>query len=230
MDSDKHPDTRPEALPDKDKLLDQVVDHAPDHVPDHVPEHVHDRPTSSHSSDREQVSWTPHPRPRQAAANLTLPLQDSFEDASDMAPRPDTATDRPQSRARSLMGKRESTLSPPHDSLPLPESESPTDEPAPDVPVVSDNASDDTAKSDELEPHLDATADVAETAETADTKDTKGATETTDTPALDASTDDAPPAKSPLLTAHRISVTSDMDDVSLTEGTSIPFLRVPVPN
>ena len=30
--------------------------------------------------------------------------------------------------------------------------------------------------------------------------------------------EDAPPAKSPLLTAHRISVTLDMDDVSLEEG------------
>lgn len=30
--------------------------------------------------------------------------------------------------------------------------------------------------------------------------------------------ENAPPAKSPLLTAHRISVTSDMDDVSLEEG------------
>ena len=30
--------------------------------------------------------------------------------------------------------------------------------------------------------------------------------------------ENAPPAKSPLLTAHRICVTSDMDDVSLEEG------------
>jgi len=30
--------------------------------------------------------------------------------------------------------------------------------------------------------------------------------------------ENAPPAKSPLLTAHRISVTSDMDDASLEEG------------
>ena len=30
--------------------------------------------------------------------------------------------------------------------------------------------------------------------------------------------ENAPPAKSPLLTAHRISVASDMDDVSLEEG------------
>jgi hypothetical protein len=48
-----------------------------------------------------------------------------------------------------------------------------------------------------------------------ETEQIKGEVEATET-----STEDAPPAKSPLLTAHRISVTSDMDDVSLEEGSS----------
>jgi hypothetical protein len=38
------------------------------------------------------------------------------------------------------------------------------------------------------------------------------------TDSADTSSDDAAPTKSPLLTAHRISVTSDMDDVSLDGG------------
>jgi hypothetical protein len=39
-----------------------------------------------------------------------------------------------------------------------------------------------------------------------------------DPEATDKSSEDAPAAKSPLLTAHRVSVTSDMDDVSLDGG------------
>jgi hypothetical protein len=56
-------------------------------------------------------------------------------------------------------------------------------------------------------------------------EETKGETTATET-----STEDAPPAKSPLLTAHRISVTSDMDDVSLEEeGTKEPSLLPKLP-
>jgi hypothetical protein len=39
-----------------------------------------------------------------------------------------------------------------------------------------------------------------------------------DTEVTETSTTDAPAAKSPLLTSHRVSVTSDMDDVSLDGG------------
>ncbi|KAF2829646.1 RabGAP/TBC [Ophiobolus disseminans] len=100
-----------------------------------------DRPSSSQSSDREG---------------------DSFEDASDITPRPDS-----QSRSRSLLGKRESSTSSAHDNR--------TDSAVPDVPGIPKDA-----------------ANHADTA-----------------------SGDAAPGKSPLLTAHRISVTSDMDDVSL---------------
>lgn len=107
-------------------------------------------------------------------------MQDSFEDASEITPRPESHSERSQSRSRSLLSKREST-----DTT----VQSPKPDSAPEVPEVPIQTNDGAA-------------------------DTKGEVEATET-----STDDAPPAKSPLLTAHRISVTSDMDDVSLEEGT-----------
>jgi hypothetical protein len=107
-------------------------------------------------------------------------MQDSFEDASEITPRPESHTERSQSRSRSLLSKREST-----DTT----VQSPKPDSAPEVPEVPIQTNDGAA-------------------------DTKGDVETTET-----STEDAAPAKSPLLTAHRISVTSDMDDVSLEEGT-----------
>ena len=73
-----------------------------------------ERPTSSHSSDKEGVSASCEPaqqvsmRPR-APADECAPLQDSFEDASEITPRPESHTERPQSRSRSLISKREST-------------------------------------------------------------------------------------------------------------------------
>jgi hypothetical protein len=113
-------------------------------------------------------------------SNKCAPMQDSFEDASEITPRPESHTERSQSRSRSLLSKREST-----DTT----VQSPKPDSAPEVPEVPIQTNDGAA-------------------------DTKGDVETTET-----STEDAAPAKSPLLTAHRISVTSDMDDVSLEEGT-----------
>ncbi|KAH7382153.1 rab-GTPase-TBC domain-containing protein [Pyrenochaeta sp. MPI-SDFR-AT-0127] len=107
-----------------------------------------DRPTSSHSSDKEG---------------------ESFEDAPEITPRPNSHSDRSQSRSRSLISKRESSSSTANESR--------TDSPTPDVP--------------ELPKH-----DAEKLGE------------------------EAPSAKSPLLTAHRISVTSDMDDVALDEDGS----------
>ncbi|KAJ8111413.1 hypothetical protein OPT61_g5996 [Boeremia exigua] len=118
-----------------------------------------ERPTSAHSSDKER---------------------DSFEDASEITPRPESHSERSQSRSRSLISKRESTDT----TVQEPKGESP----APEIPEVPSQAND-------------------------EAQHTKGEVEATET-----STEDAPPAKSPLLTAHRISVTSDMDDVSLEEG------------
>ncbi|KAH7075369.1 rab-GTPase-TBC domain-containing protein [Paraphoma chrysanthemicola] len=100
----------------------------------------HDRPTSSQGSDKSG---------------------DSFEDASEITPRPDSHSERSQSRSRSLLNKRESASSS--------EQGARADSPVPEVPGLP----------------------------------------------KDANSTDAAPAKSPLLTAHRISVTSDMDDVSL---------------
>ncbi|KAJ4342338.1 hypothetical protein N0V95_006961 [Ascochyta clinopodiicola] len=130
-----------------------------------------ERPTSTHSSDKEG---------------------DSFEDASEITPRPEPRSERSQSRSRSLISKREST-----DTT---AQEPKVDSPAPEEPEVATQAND-------------------------EAEHTKGEVEATET-----STENAPPAKSPLLTAHRISVTSDMDDVSLEEdGSKAPDLLPKLP-
>lgn len=115
-----------------------------------------ERPASAHSSDK----------------------GDSFEDASEITPRPESHSERSQSRSRSLLGKRESSDT----TVQSPKVGSP----APEVPEVPGQGNDD-------------------------------AQQTNDVDAPETSTQDGPPAKSPLLTAHRISVASDMDDVSLEE-------------
>jgi hypothetical protein len=99
-------------------------------------------------------------------------LQDSFEDASDVTPRPDSHSER--SRSRSLLKKHESSSTSEEDDAESPLSEVPA------VPIK--------------------------------------ANEGADKPKSEHPGEDAPSAKSPLLTAHRISVTSDMDDVALDEG------------
>ncbi|KAF3008891.1 GTPase-activating protein [Curvularia kusanoi] len=121
-----------------------------------------ERPTSSHSSDKEG---------------------DSFEDASEITPRPESHTERSQSRSRSLISKRAST-----DTT---VQEAKADSPLPDA--------------------SDAPADT-----NGDAEQPKGAI-VEEVEATETSTDNPAPAKSPLLTGHRISVTSDMDDVSLEE-------------
>ncbi|KAF1852203.1 GTPase-activating protein-like protein GYP5 [Cucurbitaria berberidis CBS 394.84] len=121
-----------------------------------------DRPASSHSSDKEG---------------------ESFEDASEISPRPDSHSEK--SRSRSLLGRRGSSSSTVHEGSP--------DSPAPVLPKVP--------------------------------KEANG-----DTEALENDSDDVPSTKSPLLTAHRISVTSDMDDVSLDEeGAKAPGLLPKLP-
>lgn len=149
-----------------------------------------ERPTSSHSSDKEGVSG-PRDSAQQASrrpsapADERAPLQDSFEDASEITPRPESHTERSQSRSRSLISKRASTDT----TVPEPKADSP-------VP--------------------DAVAAVADT--NSDAEQPKGA-DVGKVEATETSVEDVPPAKSPLLTAHRISVTSeDLDDVSLEEG------------
>lgn len=157
-----------------------------------------ERPTSSHSSDKEGVSG-PRDSAQQASrrpsasasasapADERAPLQDSFEDASEITPRPESHTERSQSRSRSLISKRASTDT----TVPEPKADSP-------VP--------------------DAVAAVADTNGDADAEQPKGADEGK-VEAAETSVEEVPPAKSPLLTAHRISVTSeDLDDVSLEEG------------
>lgn len=146
-----------------------------------------ERPTSAHSSDKEAVSG--HMQHEQQAkktqgahANILAPPQDSFEDASEITPRPEPQTERSQSRSRSLISKREST-------------DTTAQEPKPDSPAL-EAAGAPTQANDDVKPNKG-----------------EGKIEATETP-----TEDAPFAKSPLLTAHRISVTSDMDDVSLEEG------------
>lgn len=113
-------------------------------------------------------------------------LQDSFEDASEITPRPESHTERSQSRSRSLISKRESA----------------------DTTVQEPKADSPAPEATEAFPHANDDAEQSKGAGAG-----AGEVEPTETP-----TEDAPPAKSPLLTAHRISVTSDMDDVSLEEG------------
>ncbi|KAJ4368787.1 hypothetical protein N0V83_005869 [Neocucurbitaria cava] len=116
-----------------------------------------DRPTSSESSDKDG---------------------DSFEDASEITPRPDSHAERSGSRSRSLISKRESSSSRTREDR--------ADSPAPGVPRGK--------------------------------------------PSDENAGEGAPSAKSPLLTAHRISVTSDMDDVSLDEeGAKAPGLLPKLP-
>lgn len=126
---------------------------------------------------------------KRTPSDKCTPLQDSFEDASDITPRPELHTERSQSRSRSLISKRESTETTAQDS----KADSPADDApeVPEVPGVPTRSNDDAPQ----------------------TKG-EGEGEATESPS-----EDAPAAKSPLLTAHRISVTSDMDDVSLEEGT-----------
>lgn len=142
------------------------------------------RPTSSHSSDKDVVSACSFIKSKQAdlekISDKCALKQDSFEDASEITPRPESHSERSQSRSRSLISKRESTDTTVQSPKP--------DSPVPEVPEVPIQTNDGAA-------------------------DTKGAVEATET-----SSENAAPAKSPLLTAHRISVTSDMDDVSLEEG------------
>jgi hypothetical protein len=103
-------------------------------------------------------------------------LQDNFEDASDLAPRPDSPSDR--SRSRSLLNRESSST------------------------TVQD------ARAGSPPP------EIAEAAEESD--------DDADQPKSESPSGEASSTKSPLLTAHRISVTSDMDDVSLDGGESTP--------
>lgn len=143
-----------------------------------------ERPTSAHSSDKEGVSESSPCGSGSTSlsthTNAYTLWQDSFEDASEITPRPESHTERSQSRSRSLLGKRESTET----TVQSPK----VDAPAPEVPAKPTQAND-------------------------EAEQIKG-----DVEAPETSTEDGATAKSPLLTSHRISVTSDMDDVSLDEG------------
>ncbi|CBX93544.1 similar to GTPase-activating protein GYP5 [Plenodomus lingam JN3] len=114
---------------------------------------------------------------------------DDFEDASEVTPRPDSQSDR--SRPRSLLSKRDSSTSSARDSR--------DDSPPPDVPEVPDPA-----KEVEDDPVKEVKDDDQVNEDTAKEK-----------PGDEKSSDEKSSPNSPLLTAHRISVTSDMDDVSL---------------
>ena len=134
------------------------------------------RPTSSHSSERDGVSRTLGPaevpaRNTCSSTDVHSAMQDSFEDAPENTPRPDSHSE--QARSRSLISKRQSSSSASHDSR--------ADSTASGESEMSSKANDDAEKLGE----------------------------------------GAPAAKSPLLTGHRISVTSDMDDVALDEGKCI---------
>ena len=133
------------------------------------------RPSTGDSSDREGVRSSlispqltdNHPK----IANWYTYGQVTFEDASDMTPRPPSHSGR--SVSRYLTNRRPSSSSTAtRDSI--------TEYPLPKMP--------------------------------------NGAVEEGANGHVEEYGENAPAAKSPLLTAHRISITSDMDDVSLEEG------------
>ncbi|KAI4625719.1 hypothetical protein J4E80_002852 [Alternaria sp. BMP 0032] len=136
-----------------------------------------ERPTSSHSSDKDG---------------------DDFEDASEITPRPDSHSERSQSRSRSLL-QRESSNSTVQGGKPV--------SPNPAVPKLPKEESDDSEEDDDDD-------DDDEDEDEDDSDESESEPEIVNKP-----TETAPAAKSPLLTGHRVSVTSDMDDVSLdSEG------------
>ena len=131
------------------------------------------RPSTGNSSDQEGVRSLHSPQltgNHPKIANWCTYGQVTFEDASDVTPRPPSHSDR--SMSRYLINRRPSSPSTAtRDSI--------TEHPLPEM-----------------------------------SKGTVGGANGH----VEEYWENAPPAKSPLLTAHRISVTSDMDDVSLEEG------------
>lgn len=138
-------------------------------------------PPSGNSSDRERVS----PFSPEAHTSFQQSLtdhnhkQDTFEDASDVASRPTSQSER--SRSRSLTKRRASNSSTARETSPSP--------PVPGVPSTE-----------------------AEVPKTANGDSEHAAA----MPAVGG----AAAEKSPLLTTNRISVTEDLDDISLEEGAS----------
>ncbi|EUC50442.1 hypothetical protein COCMIDRAFT_32265 [Bipolaris oryzae ATCC 44560] len=143
------------------------------------------RPTSSHSSDKDA---------------------DSFEDASETSPRPDSPSEKSQSRSRSLLQKEapSSTVQ-----------EIKTDSTARAVPAAPKGTKDD-SKDDSDESEEDDESDGSDESDGTDESGTGSEAEEPEKPINDA------PAKKPPL-PNRVSVTSDMDDVSLDgDGAKAP--------
>ncbi|EMD95967.1 hypothetical protein COCC4DRAFT_156949 [Bipolaris maydis ATCC 48331] len=144
------------------------------------------RPTSSHSSDKDA---------------------DSFEDASETSPRPDSPAEKPQSHPRSLLQKEtpSSTVQ-----------EIKTDSTARAAPAAAPKGSKDDSKDDSDESDEDDESDGSDESDETDESGTGSEPEEPEKPANDA------PAKKPPL-PKRVSVTSDMDDVSLDgDGAKAP--------
>lgn len=128
-------------------------------------------------------------------------LQDSFEDASETSPRPDSPAEESQSRSRSLLQKEtpSSTVQ-----------EIKTDSTARVAPAAPKGSKDD-GKDDSDESDEDDESDGSDESDETDESGTGSEPEEPEKP-----TDDAPAKKPPL--PKRVSVTSDMDDVSLDGG------------
>lgn len=129
-------------------------------------------------------------------------LQDSFEDASETSPRPDSPAEKPQSHPRSLLQKEtpSSTVQ-----------EIKTDSTARAAPAAAPKGSKDDSKDDSDESDEDDESDGSDESDETDESGTGSEPEEPEKPANDA------PAKKPPL-PKRVSVTSDMDDVSLDGG------------
>lgn len=127
-----------------------------------------------------------------------MPQQDSFEDASETSPRPDSPSGKSQSRSRSLLQKEtpSSTVQ-----------EVKTDPTARAAPTAAPKDSKDDSDESEEEDESDGSDESDET----DESGTGSEAEEPEKPI-----NDAPVKKPPL--PNRVSVTSDMDDVSLDGG------------
>ncbi|KAF2639239.1 RabGAP/TBC [Massarina eburnea CBS 473.64] len=144
---------------------------------------------------------------------------DEFEDATDMTPRPASHSDR--SRTRSLLSRRTSTSSTAHERA---------DSPVPDIPSNDGAQGEKEAPKEVLKEVLKEAPEEAPKEAPKETEGPNGVTETPETEKEQKTGDEAAPPKSPLLTAHRISVTS-MDEVPLEEeGTKSPDLLPKLPS
>ena len=164
-------------------------------------------------------------------------MKDSFEDAPETSSLADSHEERSQSRSRSLLQRKSSSSTVQETKTDAPPS-APAAPAAPAAPKATKDESEDSEETDETDesdeseesesdsepektekpekpekPEKVERVEKVEKVEKTEKAETTEQVEKAETPS-----EDAPAKKSPLLTAHGVSVTSDMDDVSLDGG------------